>query len=44
MALLRQLSCDGGPDKSGRARNKKIFIAPPSDNQMMDFCVCAANC
>jgi hypothetical protein len=27
MALLRQLSCDGGPDKSGRARNKNLHRA-----------------
>jgi hypothetical protein len=29
MVLLRQLSCDGGPDKSGRARVTRIFIIDP---------------
>ncbi len=27
MALLRQLSCDGGSDKSGRARDKDLHRA-----------------
>src|SRR5271155_2139865 len=27
MVLLRQLSCDGGPDKSGRARDKDLHHA-----------------
>ena len=27
MALLQQLPCDGGPDKSGRARDKDLHRA-----------------